>query len=43
LAEVFSIPVRTLLRRRRLLTHESDRVLRIGALFQRCLEVMGDA
>lgn len=43
LAEVVSIPVRTLLRRRRLLTHESDRVLRIGVLFQRCLEVMGDA
>lgn len=43
MAEIVSIPVRTLARRKRLLVPESDRVLRLGLLFQKCLDVLGDA
>lgn len=43
MADIVSIPVRTLARRKRLLVPESDRVLRLGLLFQKCLSVLGDA
>lgn len=43
MADIVSIPVRTLARRKRLLVPESDRVLRLGLLFQKCLSVFGDA
>lgn len=42
LAGFVMIPIRTLSRRQRLLIPESDRVLRVGLLFQRALEVLGD-
>lgn len=41
-AEIVSIPVRTLSRRKKLLRAESDRVLRLGLLYQKCLEVVGE-
>lgn len=41
LAEIVSIPVRTLDRRKRLLMPESDRVLRLGLLFQKSLQAFG--
>jgi putative toxin-antitoxin system antitoxin component (TIGR02293 family) len=43
MASTAMIPVRTLNRRQRLLAPESDRLFRIGHLFQRSLEVLGDA
>lgn len=43
MAEIVSIPVRTLGRRKRLLMPESDRVLRLGLLFQKSLQVLGGA
>jgi putative toxin-antitoxin system antitoxin component (TIGR02293 family) len=43
LAEIVSIPVRTLTRRKRLLMPESDRVLRLGLLFQKSVQVFGNA
>jgi putative toxin-antitoxin system antitoxin component (TIGR02293 family) len=42
LAGFVMIPIRTLSRRQRLLIPESDRVLRVGLLFQRALEVLGE-
>ena len=41
-AEIVAIPLRTLNRRTVLEQAESDRVVRLGVLFQRALEVMGD-
>lgn len=43
MAKMVMIPVRTLSRRDRLQVPESDRVFRIGLLFQRSLEVLGEA
>jgi len=42
MASTAMIPIRTLNRRQRLLASESDRLFRIGHLFQRSLEVLGD-
>ena len=41
-ADAVMIPIRTLSRRQRLRTPESDRVFRFALLFQRAIEIMGD-
>jgi len=42
IAEMVAIPLRTLSRRDTLPQPETDRVLRIGVLFQKALDVLGD-
>lgn len=42
IADIVSIPLRTLSRRQKLPMPEADRVLRIGVLFQKTLDVLGD-
>lgn len=42
IAEMVGIPLRTLSRRDTLPQPETDRVLRIGVLFQKALDVLGD-
>ena len=41
-ADIVAIPLRTLSRRQTLSMPEADRVLRIGLLFQKTLDVLGD-